>query len=267
MARSALTNVMVSAARKAARALTRDFGEVENLQVSRKGPGDFVTAADRKAEEIIKQELERARPGYSLLAEEGGRTDGSDRTHCWIIDPIDGTTNFMHAIPLFAISIALQRDGELVAGVIYNPASDELFVGEKGKGAFVNDRRMRVASRNDPGDAVVCCGIPHLGRGDHRRFCREMSAVGGKVAGVRRTGSAALDLAWVAAGRFDAFWEYGLNAWDIAAGIVLVREAGGLVTDLGNGYGMLERGDVLAANDRLHPVLYRTIKAADSGQD
>lgn len=266
MARSALINVMVSAARKAARTLTRDFGEVENLQVSRKGPADFVTAADRKAEEIIKQELERARPGYSFLAEEGGKTDGSDRTHCWIIDPIDGTTNFMHGIPLFAISIALQRDGELVAGVIYNPASDELFVAEKGNGAFVNDRRMRVANRSDLGNAVVCCGIPHLGRGDHERFLRELTTVSGKVAGIRRTGSAALDLAWVAAGRFDAFWERGLSAWDIAAGIVLVREAGGLVTDLDNKYGMLERGDVLAANDQLHPALYRTIKAANSEQ-
>ncbi len=262
MARSALINVMVSAARKAARTLNRDFGEVENLQVSRKGPADFVTAADRKAEEIIHEELRHARPDYSFLMEESGKTDGRDLTHRWIVDPIDGTTNFMHGIPLFAISIALERDGELVAGVIYNPASDELYTAEKGKGAFMNDRRLRVASRSELGGAVVCCGIPHLGRGDQNEFMRELSAIGPKVAGIRRTGSAALDLAWVAAGRFDGFWERGLSAWDMAAGIVLVREAGGLVTDLNNKFAMLTRGDVLAGNDQIHPAIYRTLRAA-----
>lgn len=262
MARSALINVMVSAARKAARALNRDFGEVENLQVSRKGPADFVTAADRKAEEIIHEELARARPDYSFLMEESGKTDGRDLTHRWIVDPIDGTTNFMHGIPMFAISIALERDGDLVAGVIYNPASDELFTAERGKGAFMNDRRLRVAMRNDLGNAVICCGIPHMGRGDHGEFMRELAVIGPKVAGIRRTGSAALDLAWVAAGRFDGFWEHGLSAWDIAAGIVLVREAGGLVTDLNNKFAMFSRGDILAANDQIHPALYRALRAA-----
>lgn len=264
MARSALLNVMVQATRKAARVLSRDFGEVENLQVSRKGPGDFVTAADRRVEEILHEELARARPGYSFLMEESGRIEGKDKTHCWIIDPIDGTTNFMHGIPLFVISVALQRDGELVAGVIYNPVSDELFVAERGAGAYLNDKRLRVAGRGTLDDAVVCCGVPHAGRGDHGKFLRELSAVQARVAGIRRTGAAALDLAWVAAGRFDAFWERGLNAWDMAAGILLIREAGGMVTDLDNKYNMLSTGEVIAANDALHPVLYKQIRQATS---
>jgi myo-inositol-1(or 4)-monophosphatase len=262
MTRSALINVMTQAVRKAARPLVRDLGELENLQVSRKGPGDFVTASDRKVERTLREELEKARPGYGFLMEETGAIEGADRTHRWIIDPIDGTTNFMHGIPMFALSIALERDGELVAGVTYNPAVDELFVAEKGKGAFLNDRRLRVAARSDLADAVVCCGIPHIGRGDYGVFLSELAAVQPAVAGIRRTGSAALDLAWVAAGRFDGFWERGLSPWDMAAGIVLVREAGGLATDLDNRYAMLTTGDILVANDRLHPVLHKLVKGA-----
>lgn len=262
MSRSALINVMVGAVRKAARPLARDLGEVENLQVSRKGPGDFVTAADRKAESVLREELERVRPGYSFLMEESGTVEGTDKTHRWIIDPIDGTTNFMHGIPLFAISVALERDGELVAGVIYNPAMDELFVAEKGKGAYLNDRRLRVAARPELDDTVICCGVPHFGRGDHAGFLRELSAVQGKVAGIRRSGAASLDLAWVAAGRFDGFWERGLSPWDVAAGILLVREAGGIVTDLDNRYAMFETGSIIAANDRLHPKLLKLVREA-----
>jgi len=266
MTRSALINVIVAAVRKAARPIARDLGEIENLQVSRKGPGDFVTAADRRVESMLREELERVRPGYSFLMEESGAVEGADKTHRWIIDPIDGTTNFMHGIPMFALSVALEREGELVAGVIYNPASDELFVAEKGKGAFLNDKRLRVAARAELDDAVVCCGVPHMGRGDHGKFIRELSAVQAKVAGIRRTGSAALDLAWVAAGRFDGFWERGLSAWDMAAGILMVREAGGLVTDLDNRYAMLETGEVLAANDRLHPMIHNLVRDAAKAQ-
>jgi myo-inositol-1(or 4)-monophosphatase len=263
MTRSALINVMTQAVRKAARPLGRDLGELENLQVSRKGPGDFVTASDRKVEKTLHEELERARPGYGFLMEEGGTVVGKDKTHRWIIDPIDGTTNFMHGIPMFALSIALERDGELVAGVTYNPAVDELFVAEKGKGAFLNDRRLRVAARSDLSDAVVCCGIPHMGKGDHTTFLHELAAIQPMVSGIRRTGSASLDLAWVAAGRFDAFWERGLSPWDMAAGILMVREAGGLVTDLDNRYAMMTTGDILVANDRLHPALHKLLKGAN----
>jgi len=245
-------NVMISAARKAGRSLIRDFGEVEHLQVSIKGPANFVSAADHKAEEIIFKELSKARVGYGFLMEERGEIIGADKTHRWIVDPLDGTTNFLHSNPLFAVSIGLEREGQLVAGVIYNPASDELFTAEKGKGAYLNDRRLRVAARKTPADALVTTGIPHRGREGHPRFLKEMELLMGEVAGIRRTGSAALDLAFVAAGRFDAYWEHNLKAWDVAAGIVLVREAGGFVSDLKGGDKMLETGDVLAANLHLH---------------
>ena len=245
-------NVMISAARKAGRSLVRDFGEVEQLQVSIKGPANFVSAADHKAEDIIFRELSKARPGYGFLMEERGEVAGADTTHRWIVDPLDGTTNFLHSNPLFAISIALEREGQLIAGVIYNPASDELFTAEKGKGAYMNDRRLRVAARKSLADALVTTGIPHRGRDNHARFLKEMGRLMQEVAGIRRSGSAALDLAFVAAGRFDAYWEHNLKAWDIAAGIVMVREAGGLVSDLSGGDKFLESGDVLAANTTLH---------------
>jgi myo-inositol-1(or 4)-monophosphatase len=252
MPASALMNVMIGAARKAGRSLARDFGEVEQLQVSIKGPGNFVSAADHKAEDIIYRELLKARPGYSFLMEERGEIIGDDRTHRWIVDPLDGTTNFLHGVPLFAISIGLEREGQIVAGVVYNPISDEMFTAEKGKGAYLNDRRrMRVAVRKNLGDALVTTGIPHLGRPGHVPFVREIKEVIKQVAGVRRTGSAALDLAWVAAGRFDAYWERGIKPWDMAAGIVLVREAGGSVTDVSGGAAMFDKSEVLATNSAL----------------
>ena len=204
MLRSALLNVMIAAARKAGRSLKRDFGEVEHLQVSMKGPANFVSAADHRAEEILRAELTKARPGYGFLGEEGGREDGADKSHCWIVDPLDGTTNFLHGIPQFAISIGLERDDVMVAGVIYNPANEELFIAERGKGAFLNEQRLRVANRRRMAEAVVACGLPHLGRGDLALFRNEFAAVQEHVAGLRRFGAAALDLAWVAAGRVDA---------------------------------------------------------------
>lgn len=261
MLRSALINVMVQAARKAARGLKRDFGEVERLQVSRKGPGNFVTIADRRAEEVLYGELEKARPGYGFLGEEGGARAGSDATHRWIVDPLDGTTNFLHGIPQFAISIGLEREGILVAGIILNPITDELFAAERGKGAFLNDHRLRVAGREQFADAVVACGLPHAGRGDLALFRKEFAAVQEKVAGLRRFGSAALDLAWIAAGRFDAYWERDLSPWDMAAGVLIVREAGGFVTDLDGGDQMLDKGHVIAGNDRMHKALLAAVQA------
>ncbi|WOF74968.1 inositol monophosphatase family protein [Parvibaculaceae bacterium PLY_AMNH_Bact1] len=256
--------VMVQAARKAARTLSRDFGEVENLQVSVKGPGDFVSAADLRAEETLREELTRARPGYGFLLEESGTIEGTDKSHRWIIDPLDGTTNFLHGIPLFAINIALEREGEIIAGLTYNPISDELFWAEKGKGAFVNDKRLRVAARRDLSQAVVCTGIPHIGGKSHAVFSQELATIMPQVAGVRRTGSCAIDMAFVAAGRFDAYWERGLNAWDLAAGIILVREAGGTITDLNNKSDVLGNGSVLATNEALHRPLMSIIKKAGS---
>ena len=262
MLRSALLNVMVAAASKAARSLTRDFGEVERLQVSVKGPANFVSAADHRAEDILRAELTRARPGYGFLGEEGGLAEGTDKSNTWIVDPLDGTTNFLHGIPQFAISIGLQRDNTIVAGLVYNPVADELFTAERGKGAFLNDRRLRVASRSRIADAVVSCALPHRGRGDLALFRREMAAVQGEVAGLRRFGSAALDLAWVAAGRLDAYWERGLSPWDVAAGLCLVREAGGFVTDLDGADTSLQTGDVLAGNEAMHRDLLALLKPA-----
>ncbi len=260
MARSAILNVMVAAAFKAARGLTRDLGEVENLQVSRKGPADFVSAADRRAEEVIRAELARARPDYSFLMEESGASEGRDPQHRWIVDPLDGTTNFLHGIPHFAISIALERQGKLAAALVYNPISDELFTAERGGGAFINDRRLRVASRQSLADAVVATGIPFRGHGDHAAYTRQLAAVMPAVAGIRRFGAAALDLAWVAAGRFDGFWEEGLSPWDMAAGILLIREAGGYVTDLDGGEGMMQSGGIVAGNEAIHRELLTLIR-------
>jgi myo-inositol-1(or 4)-monophosphatase len=262
MLRSALLNVMIAAARKAARGLKRDFGEVEKLQVSLKGPANFVTAADHRAEEVLRAELARARPGYGFLGEEGGRQEGADKTHCWIVDPLDGTTNFLHGIPQFAISIALEREGVIVAGVIYNPANEELFVAERGKGAFLNDQRLRVAARRRLAESVIACGLPHLGRGDLALFRKEFAAVQEKVAGIRRFGAAALDLAWVAAGRLDAFWERNLSSWDMAAGLLMVREAGGFVSDLDGREDIFAKGEILAANEHMQREMLALIKTA-----
>src|SRR5690606_18747847 len=217
----------VQAAMKAGKSLARDFGEVQNLQVSLKGPGDYVSQADRRAEEIIYSELSRARPGYSFLMEERGTVAGDDDQHRWIVDPLDGTTNFLHGIPMFAISIALERQGQIVAGVIYNPAMDELYTAERGGGAFMNGRRPRVAARAKLSDAVITTGIPHLGRGHHGVALIELKNIMGEAAGIRRFGAASLDLAYVAAGRVDGYWERWLSPWDMAAGILMVREAGG----------------------------------------
>ena len=255
MPTSALMNVMVAAARKAGRGLTRDFGEVEHLQVSVKGPGNFVTAADHRSEETLFRELSRARPGYGFLMEERGTVEGADKTHRWIVDPLDGTTNFLHSIPLFSIAIALEREGEVVAALVYNPIIDELHTAEKGKGAFVNSRRLRVAARKTLTDSVIAVGIPHRGRDGHARFMRECKALMGQVGGVRRTGSAAIDLAWVAAGRFDGYVDHNLGAWDMAAGLLLVREAGGAVTDAEGGQLMFASGSIVAGNQTVQKAL------------
>ncbi|MDR7221538.1 inositol monophosphatase family protein [Aminobacter aminovorans] len=260
MARSAILNVMVQAAMKAGRSLARDFGEVQNLQVSLKGPGDYVSQADRKAEDILFAELSKGRAGYGFLMEERGVVEGEDDQHRWIVDPLDGTTNFLHGIPVFSISIALERQGQIVAAVVYNPAMDELYTAERGGGAFLNDRRLRVSGRTKLVDAVIGCGVPHLGRGHHGNFLLELRNVMGEVAGIRRLGSAALDLAYVAAGRMDGFWETALSPWDVAAGILLVREAGGFVSDDKGGQEMLDGGSIVAGNETIHRALIKTLK-------
>lgn len=259
---SALLKVMSDAARKAARGLNRDFGELAELQVSRKGAADFVSAADIKAEQSLFESLTKARPGYGFLGEERGMVEGTDKTHTWIVDPLDGTTNFLHAIPHFAINIALQREGVVVAAVTYNPVTNDLFWAEKGKGAFVNDRRLRVAARQRLDEAVLATGIPFLGHGQHARFLKELHQISQRVAGVRRFGAAALDLAWVAAGRMDGFWERDLKAWDLAAGLLLVTEAGGKVTTAEGGDDILAAGSVCAANLDLHPLVLERLRAA-----
>jgi len=253
--RSALITVMTTAAYKAARRLVRDFGEIENLQVSQKGPADFVSTADRRTGETLRTELARARPGYGFLAGEAGEIAGTDTSNRWIIDPLDGTTNFLHGIPHFSVSIALERDGALVAGVVYAPIADEMYWAERGVGTFVNDRRLRVSARTTMADSVFATGIPFKGARDHALFSRQLGAVMGVSAGVRRFGSAALDLAYVAAGRFDGFWESDLYPWEVAAGIVLVREAGGLAGEISGDDKMLQGGSILAANDSLYRPL------------
>lgn len=254
--------VMVAAVRKAARGLQRDFGEIENLQVSMKGPGDFVSAADRKAEKVLFEELNKARPGYGFLMEEGGAVEGSDKSHRWIIDPLDGTTNFLHGIPHFAISVGLERDGQMVAGVIYNPITDELYLAEKGQGAFLNDRRIRVSARREITQCVIGCGIPHIGRPGHEEFIKEERAVMLNCSGVRRMGAASLDLAYVAAGRYDGFWERALAPWDMAAGIVLVREAGGTVSNAEGGDDIFGQSSIMAGNEMIYGQLAKVLKAA-----
>ncbi len=261
--RSPIFIVMERAARKAARSLLHDFGEVEQLQVSMKGPADFVSTADLSAERIVKSELRRARPAFGFLAEEGGAEPGEDPRHRWLIDPLDGTTNFLHGIPHFCISIALERDGEIVAGLVYDPMRDEMFSGEKGVGAFVNDRRLRVSARRNLAESVIGTGIPFRERGDHPRYLKLLETVMGHTAGVRRMGAAALDLCYVAAGRFDGFFEFGLSPWDVAAGLVIVREAGGFVSEIEGGNDPLTRGSVLATNSHLLGPLGRLLRDAD----
>jgi myo-inositol-1(or 4)-monophosphatase len=261
--RSANITVMVQAAHKAARHLVRDFGEVENLQVSIKGPGDFVSAADRRAEQILRQELARARPGFGFLLEESGVVEGRDASQRWIVDPLDGTTNFLHGLPHFAISIALEQRGELVAGVIYDPLKDEMFCAEKGAGAYLNDRRLRVSRRGDLAGCLIGTGIPVLDwRGRERGFAAQLERVSDEVAGIRRLGTASLDLAYLAAGRLDGFWEYGLKPWDMAAGVVLVREAGGLVGRLEGDAELLDEGTLVAGNPTIFPRLAELLRSA-----
>lgn len=249
---SAVMTIMINAARKAARGLRRDFGEVEALQVSRKGAADFVSAADIRAEQAIFEELSKGRPKYGFVMEERGEIEGADNSNRWIVDPLDGTTNFLHGLPHYAISIALERDRQPYAGVVYNPATDELFWAEKGEGAFVNDRRLRVSARPDLESALFATGLPFKGRPGRARALKETERVLENTSGIRRYGSAALDLAFVAAGRFDAYWERGLNNWDVAAGIVLVREAGGVVTEIEGGPRPALAGSILAANAEIH---------------
>lgn len=250
---------MIAAARKAGRGLSRDFGEVAELQVSRKGPGDFVTKADIRAEDVLFAELTKARPGYGFLGEERGFIEGTDRTHRWIVDPIDGTTNFMHAIAHFAISIALEREGQLIAGVIYNPVTNDLYLAEKGRGAFQNDRRLRVAARSSMEEAIFATGIPFMNRPDTAQSLKDIAQVTTRSAGIRRFGAASLDLAFVAAGRFDGFWERNLKPWDIAAGALLVREAGGFCTEIDGG-DFMQTGSIAAANEALLPKLVERLK-------
>jgi myo-inositol-1(or 4)-monophosphatase len=266
---SALINVMQKAANAASRGMLRDFGEVENLQVSRKGPADFVSRADINAERTIRRELEKARPDWGFLMEEGGVVEGADPdAPVWVIDPIDGTTNFLHGIPHFAISIAVmeksaQGDDTIVAASIFDPTRNEFFFAERGKGAYLNERRLRVSGRRTMPDSLFATGIPFLGRGDaeeHDRFRTELGNVMAVSSGVRRAGSAALDLAWVAAGRYDGYWERGLEIWDIAAGILLVREAGGFVSDFASRDRALASGDIVAANPTIHKTLLKTLR-------
>ena len=260
--RSALLNIMVQAATKAGRSLTRDFNEVENLQVSRKGPADFVSLADRRAEQIVFDELRKARPTYAFLMEEGGEVPGSDGQHRWIVDPLDGTTNFLHGIPVFAVAIALERNGEIVASVVLNPAMDELYTAEKGGGAWLNDRRrLRVAGRKHLADCVISTGINSRGSAGDLQVLRQLAQLAPAAAGIRRTGSAAIDLAWVAAGRFDAFWENQLQPWDVAPGWLLLREAGGTMSDFAGKPGSIWNGEVIAGNEDVHGQLLKVIKA------
>lgn len=261
--RSANVTVMVQAAQRAARHLVRDFGEVENLQVSRKGPGDFVSAADRRAEDILRRELGRSRPSFGFLLEESGAVGAEDAELRWIVDPLDGTSNFLHGLPHFAISIGLERRGELVAGVVYDPIKDELFAAEKGAGAYLNDRRLRVSSRGDLASSMIATGIPVLDwAGREEGYMAQLDKVSAEVAGIRRFGTAALDFAYVAAGRYEGFWEYGLKPWDMAAGIVLVREAGGLVGRLDGEADLLAPATLVAGNTAVQPQLAELLRSA-----
>jgi myo-inositol-1(or 4)-monophosphatase len=263
---SAHMTVMQNAAQRAAKRLLRDFNEVEQLQVSVKGPGDFVSQADLRAEASIREDLNKARPGYGFLMEESGESGSDSWAWRWVVDPLDGTSNFLHGIPHWSISIGLEKrlpDGgsEVVAGVVYAPASDEMYWAEKGTGAFVNDRRLRVSARRDMQQAMFATGIPFAVSPPsmQRTFLRTLNVLMPQVAGVRRFGSAALDLAWVAAGRYDGFWELQLKPWDICAGLVIVREAGGTVTDPRGG-DPRERGDIVAGNAHLHAPLCAAVR-------
>jgi len=264
---SGLITVMQRAAQKAAPRLRRDFGEVEQLQVSRKGPADFVSMADKRAEATILDELRYARPNWGLVLEEGGEIAGEEGKPKWIVDPLDGTTNFLHGVPHFAISIAVEElrpdgRGEITHAIVYQPLTDETFWAEKGRGAWLQHKRLRVSSRRDLADCLIGTGIPHLGRGDTGRWSRIYGAIAQEVAGIRRFGAASLDLAWVAAGRMDGFWEDDLDIWDTAAGLLLIREAGGFVTDYRGSDKMFERREYVAGSATIHSKLQKLVAGA-----
>jgi myo-inositol-1(or 4)-monophosphatase len=248
--------------RKAAPLLRRDFGEVEQLQVSRKGPADFVTRADERTEKLLHEELNKARPEFGFLMEEQGEIPGEPGAPRWIIDPLDGTTNFIHGIPQFAISVAVEDNGKLIAGVVYNPITDDFYWAENGRGAWHNSRRLRVSGRKDLVDAVIGTGIPYHGCEGHAEFHAILESVMPEVAGVRRFGAASLDLAMVAAGRLDGFWEAGLKPWDMAAGIHLIQEAGGFISDFAGGADMFDRGDIVVGNQHIHSRLHKLVALA-----
>jgi myo-inositol-1(or 4)-monophosphatase len=271
VAHSGLITVMDRAARKAAPRLRRDFNEVQQLQVSRKGPADFVSMADQRAEQTLFEELRKARPDWGFLMEERGEVEGDPSKPRWVVDPLDGTSNFLHGIPHFAISIAVEEPragggrGEITQGLVYQPLTDESFWAEKGRGAWQQDRRLRVSARRDLSEALIATGIPFLGHGNFKQWTAIFEQVAPEVAGIRRFGAAALDLAWVAAGRFDAFWESDLKPWDVAAGMLLVREAGGYVSDFRGGDKPIERNEYLASNDGLHTKLHKLIAQGVKG--
>lgn len=260
MVGSANLNVMVKAARLAGRSLVKDFREVENLQVSVKGAGDFVTRADLNAEKAIKEELMSARPTYGWLAEEGGEEEGKDPTRRWIVDPLDGTTNFLHGLPHWAVSIALEHKGQIVAGVVFDPAKDEMFFAEKGAGAWMNDARMRVSGRHKMIESIFATGLPFAGRSDLPATLQDLARLLPVSAGVRRWGAASLDLAYVAAGRYDGFWERRLNSWDLAAGMLIVKEAGGLVEPLKPAGDILQDGEIVCANEAIFSTFSKVVR-------
>lgn len=266
-------NVMIQAVQKAGRGLVRDFGELEKLQISKKGAADFASSADMNSEKTLREYLLKARPRYGFLLEESGSVAGADTSHRWIIDPLDGTTNFLHAIPHFAVSLALQEDKEIIAGVIYNPVSGDLFYAEKGGGAWAmtasGSCRLHVSDRSRMQEALVVTGIPHLGHGTPDSFIRQLMPMMQKTAGVRRMGSASLDMAYVAAGRFECYWEEGIKPWDIAAGMLIVREAGGRLCTLSGDEDtltILNDGSIIAANDRLFNTVKKQMTAAEKNE-
>lgn len=261
--RPALINVMARAAEKAGKGLRRDFGEVEHLQISRKGPADFVSTADFQAQKVLREELAKARPTFGFIMEENdGAADSSDKAEKWIVDPLDGTTNFLHGVPHWAISIAAMREGEIIAGLVYNPITDEMFWAEKGAGAFLNNQRLRVSARSDMSDCLVATGLPWKGAPkDAALVMKEVGTIMPQVSGIRRAGAASLDMAYVAAGRYDAYWESGLGVWDFAAGVVMVKEAGGFVAPLQQGQNPLTSGAIIATNAQIHDKMVQSLRA------
>ncbi len=260
MAGSANLNVMMKTARKVGRDLLKDFTEVENLQVSTKGPGDFVSRADRQAEQTIREELLHARPSYGFVGEEGKEIAGEDPTRRWIVDPLDGTTNFLHGLPHWAVSIALEHKGAIIAGVVYDPVKDEMFYAEKGTGAWMNESRIRVSARHRMIECIFATGLPFAGRADLPLTLQDLARLLPSCAGVRRFGAASLDLAYVAAGRYDGFWERRLQAWDMAAGLIIAREAGAIVEPLNKGGDIIADGEVICANEPVFDAFSKVIR-------